>query len=54
VEVVEAVRGYVGGGVVGLSEVHVVEGVPLEEDLAALHVYLLDYPVQDDAVLGPP
>src|ERR671916_314047 len=51
VEVVEAALGVVRGAVEGLPDVHVVEGVPLEEDLAALDVYLLDYAVQDEA--GP-
>src|ERR671916_174606 len=50
VEIVEAALGVVRGAVEGLPDVHVVEGVPLEEDLAALDVYLLDYAVQDEAV----
>jgi hypothetical protein len=39
---------------VRLLRADVVEGAPLEEDLAALYVYLLGHAVYHEAVLGPP
>jgi hypothetical protein len=49
VEVVEAVGRFVGRLVVGLAYIDVLQAAPLEEHLARLDVYLLDYAVQDEA-----